>query len=107
MYRKSHLRAVSQVFGIVLASLVPAAAILTLYFIRHSITRLVVLLVYSGLFSVCLAFFTSAQRIEIFAGKSTQQVPIKLQMLTTSATAAFAGVQVVFVGSSIGSGGLS
>lgn len=83
-YRKLHLRAVSHLIGVVLASVIPAASIFTLYFVQNPINRLVVLLAYSALFSVCLALFTSARRVEIFA-----------------ATAAFASVQVVFVGSTI------
>ncbi len=88
-YRKLHLRAVSHLVGVMLASVIPAASIFTLYFIQHPVDRLLVLLAYSALFSVCLALFTSARRVEIFA-----------------ATAAFASVQVVFVGSTIAGDGL-
>ena len=83
-YRKRHLRAVSHLFGVVLASVIPAASIFTLYYVVRPVDRLIVLLGYSALFSVCLALFTNARRVEIFA-----------------ATAAFASVQVVFVGSTI------
>ena len=86
-YRKMHLRAVSHLVGVVLASVIPAASIFTLYYIQSPVNRLICLLGYSALFSVCLALFTSARRVEIFA-----------------ATAAFASVQVVFVGQTIGSG---
>jgi hypothetical protein len=83
-YRKLHLRAFSHLIGVILASVIPAASIFTLYFVPHPVDRLVVLLGFSVLFSVCLALFTSARRVEVF-----------------SATAAFAAVQVVFVGSTI------
>jgi hypothetical protein len=86
-YRKRHLRAVSHLAGVLLASAIPAASIFTLYFVHSPVNRLVVLLVYSAIFSLCLGIFTSARRVEIFA-----------------ATAAFASVQVVFVGSTIGPG---
>lgn len=68
-YRKLHLRAVSHLVGVVLASVIPAASIFTLYFIKHPLDRLLVLLAYSALFSMCLALFTSARRVEIFAGQ--------------------------------------
>jgi len=53
--------------GVVLASVIPAASIFTLYFVNNMIDRLGVLLAYSGLFSICLAIFTTARRVEIFA----------------------------------------
>lgn len=81
-YRKGNVRAISHLVGILLASLIPAASIFTLYFVPHMTDRLGVILAYSALFSICLGLFTTARRVEIFA-----------------ATAAFASVQVVFVGS--------
>ena len=43
-YRKLHLRAVSHLVGVMLASVIPAASIFTLYFIQHPVDRLLVLL---------------------------------------------------------------
>ena len=58
--------AVSHLVGVILASAIPAASIFTLYFVQRPIDRLVVLLAYSALFSVCLALFTSARRVGQF-----------------------------------------
>ncbi|KAF7514121.1 hypothetical protein GJ744_004446 [Endocarpon pusillum] len=75
-YRKGNVRAVSHLVGILLASLIPAASIFTLYFVPHMTDRLGVIVAYTALFSICLGVFTTARRVEIFA-----------------ATAAFASVQ--------------
>ncbi|EXJ76781.1 uncharacterized protein A1O5_01289 [Cladophialophora psammophila CBS 110553] len=66
-YRKTHVRALSHLVGVVLASVIPAASIFTLYFVNNMVDRLGVLLAYSALFSICLAIFTTARRVEIFA----------------------------------------
>jgi hypothetical protein len=66
-YRKGNVRAVSHLVGILLASLIPAASIFTLYFVPHMTDRLGVILAYSALFSICLGVFTTARRVEIFA----------------------------------------
>ncbi|KAH0840788.1 hypothetical protein FOPE_05905 [Fonsecaea pedrosoi] len=66
-YRKTHVRALSHLVGVVLASAIPAASIFTLYFVNNMVDRLGVLLAYSALFSICLAIFTTARRVEIFA----------------------------------------
>lgn len=81
-YKDTTLSGITRVLTILVSSLLPSASIFALYFVESLINRLGVIMGFSVLFSISLAVFTSAQRIEIFA-----------------ATAAFASVQVVFVGS--------
>jgi len=81
-YHKSNLRAISHLVGVVLASVIPAASIFTLYFVHNMIDRLGVLLAYSALFSICLALFTTARRVEIFA--ATAAYVTFLSVLLTS-----------------------
>ncbi|KAF2230251.1 hypothetical protein EV356DRAFT_349349 [Viridothelium virens] len=63
-----------------LASLLPVASIVVLYFVSSMKMRLGIIAIFTVLLSFSLAFFTSAKRTEIFA-----------------LTAAFSAVQVVFV----------
>jgi len=65
-YRKTHLRGISHLIGILLASCIPAASIFTLYFVQSMIDRLGVIVAYSAIFSICLGVFTTARRVEIF-----------------------------------------
>jgi hypothetical protein len=69
----------------VIASALPTTSIIALFFIHTVIWRLVFIILYGGVFSTCLAFFTDAKRVEIFAS-----------------SVALAGVQVVFVGTAFG-----
>lgn len=71
-----------------LASLLPTASIFALYYITSPVIRLTFIMLFSAVFTGCLAFFTSAKRVEIF-----------------SAAVALAAVQVVFIGTSNGAGG--
>ncbi|KAF1954642.1 hypothetical protein CC80DRAFT_493765 [Byssothecium circinans] len=65
----------------IVAALVPIASIAVLYSVKSMPVRLVVIAVFNVLVSVCLSALTNAKRVEVFA-----------------VTAAFAAVQVVFVG---------
>ncbi|TVY73339.1 hypothetical protein LSUE1_G007480 [Lachnellula suecica] len=78
---KSVVRAADMI-GTAISSLMPILSVVVLYCIRDMLTRLGMIAVFTVLFSVALMATTKAKRIEIFA-----------------ATAAFASVQVVFVGS--------
>ncbi len=66
-YKESSLKAVSHMCGILFAATVPAASIFALYYIRDMVARLGAILAFSTLFSICLAIFTTARRVEIFA----------------------------------------
>ncbi|KAK8006695.1 hypothetical protein PG991_012992 [Apiospora marii] len=65
-----------------LSSTLPTLAILALYFVRDMVTRMGLVILFTTIFSIALAIFTDAKKIEIF-----------------SATAAFAAVEVVYIGS--------
>lgn len=84
-YREGTLARYMTTVVMVIASGLPTTSIIALYFIQTVIWRLVFIILYGGVFSACLAFFTEARRIEIFA-----------------ASVALAGVQVVFVGTAFG-----
>jgi hypothetical protein len=63
------------------SAVLPTASIFALYYAHNTPTRLGIIMAFSVSFSVVLALCTTAKRVEIFA-----------------ASAAFASVQVVFVG---------
>ena len=64
------------------SSLLPTLAILVLYFVKSMLVRIGLVIVFTFMFSFVLSIFTGARNVEVF-----------------SATAAFAAVEVVFVGS--------
>ncbi|KAL2354460.1 hypothetical protein BJ546DRAFT_60568 [Cryomyces antarcticus] len=70
-------------FTVVLASLLPTATMFVLNAIHQPSSRLAFVMAFSVVFTMCLAVFTSARRIEIFA-----------------AAVSLASVQVVFIGTS-------
>ncbi|KAH0160420.1 hypothetical protein KCU67_g6731, partial [Aureobasidium melanogenum] len=70
----------SNALSAVVSSLLPTLAILVLYFVKSLLIRIILVVIFTGVFSGLLSIFTKARRIEIF-----------------SATAAFAAVVVVFV----------
>ena len=72
--------------SIVLSSLLPPASIFALYYVHRTPVRLGLIMVFSALLAGCLAVFTNAKRVEIFA-----------------ITVALASVQVVFIGTNNGS----
>ncbi|KAK8134226.1 hypothetical protein PG984_006238 [Apiospora sp. TS-2023a] len=65
-----------------LSSLLPTLAILVLYYVQDMAKRLGLVILFTTLFAAALAVFTDAKKVEIF-----------------SATAAFAAVEVVYIGS--------
>jgi hypothetical protein len=81
-YRKGNVRALSHLVGILLASLIPAASIFTLYFVKHMTDRLGVIVAYSALFSICLGVFTTARRVEIFAATAAYVSVLSILVLS-------------------------
>ncbi|KAH8600166.1 hypothetical protein B0O99DRAFT_682613 [Bisporella sp. PMI_857] len=73
---------VADMIGTATSSLLPVLAVIVLYSVREMLIRLGMIALFTVLFALALMVTTEAKRIEIFA-----------------ATAAFASVQVVFVGS--------
>ncbi|KAH4014499.1 hypothetical protein HBI70_177620 [Parastagonospora nodorum] len=84
--RKYSVRRIGKASNVAVAavsSILPTLVILGLYFVKRMIVRIGLVILFTAIFSVALAVFTSARKVEIF-----------------SATAAFAAVEVVFIGSS-------
>ncbi|KKY26963.1 hypothetical protein UCDDS831_g01011 [Diplodia seriata] len=79
-YEESTLLRLTYLFSTALASLLPIASIVILYFVHSMKARLGIIALFNVLTSCCLAFFTTAKRTDIFA-----------------VAAAFSAVQVVFV----------
>ncbi|OIW32996.1 hypothetical protein CONLIGDRAFT_627941 [Coniochaeta ligniaria NRRL 30616] len=80
-YSGRKLRFALDVFGSAASSIIPIVSIIALFFVQSLLRRLVLVCVFSFLFSVFMSVATRARRIEVFG-----------------ATAAFASVQVVFIG---------
>jgi len=68
--------------GTIISALLPILSVVVLYCVKNMWVRLALVAVFTVLFSLVLSLIAPAKRIEVFA-----------------ATAAFASVQVVFVGS--------
>lgn len=84
-YSDDKLTATANAISTILSSLLPAVSIVALYFVPHQLARIVSIVAFCLVFSVVLTLITNARRIDCFA-----------------ATAAFAAVQVVFVGTTVG-----
>ncbi|KAH8710008.1 hypothetical protein GQ44DRAFT_776845 [Phaeosphaeriaceae sp. PMI808] len=82
-YSSKRIGRVSNVVAATISSILPTLVILVLYFVKRMIVRIGLVILFTALFSVSLAIFTAARKVEIF-----------------SATAAFAAVEVVYIGSS-------
>jgi hypothetical protein len=69
-YSEPNLSKAVNVFGSVLASMIPITSIVILYFVQSNLVRLGLSVVFTGIFSCCLAILTKARRVEIFAATS-------------------------------------
>jgi hypothetical protein len=85
-YSDRKLIAAVNAISTILSSLLPAMSILALYFIHDQLARMAAVVAFCLLFSIVLTLVTNAGRVDCFA-----------------ATAAFAAVQVVFVGTVVNS----
>ncbi|TVY26452.1 hypothetical protein LHYA1_G003538 [Lachnellula hyalina] len=83
-YPDSSTKKIAKVTTSVLASLIPDIVILGLYYIDTTVKRIGTMLACTAIFAFVLSFWTQADVIDVFA-----------------ATAAFAAVEVVFIGSAI------
>ncbi|KAK4210640.1 hypothetical protein QBC37DRAFT_474901 [Rhypophila decipiens] len=87
-YSDSKLQKTSQIISVVVSSTLPVLTIFVLNTLDTTTKRLGLTVLFTGVFGLLLAFFSSAKRAEIFA-----------------ATATFAAVEVVFIGTSIPNNG--
>ncbi|KAI1324696.1 hypothetical protein F5Y16DRAFT_402109 [Xylariaceae sp. FL0255] len=85
-YEEKKVAKIGDAFVATISAVLPTVVILVHYFMKSLVIRLGLVVIFTSAFAVALATFTNAKRIEIF-----------------SATAAFAAVEVVFVGSTSGS----
>jgi hypothetical protein len=83
-YSNGKLIATVNAISTILSSLLPAMSILALNFIHDQLARVAAVVAFCFLFSLALTLVTDAGRADCFA-----------------ATAAFAAVQVVFVGTNV------
>jgi hypothetical protein len=82
-YSDKTLRRFAEVVMIIIAALLPSVPVIALNYIPSILIKLLFVVAFSFLFSVCLVYFTSATRPDIFA-----------------VVTALASVQVVFIGTS-------
>ncbi|KIX05143.1 uncharacterized protein Z518_06015 [Rhinocladiella mackenziei CBS 650.93] len=85
-YRQSTINKAGNVMATILASTLPVVTIFVLNSLHNTNRRIGLTTVFIAIFALVLVTFTSARRVEIFA-----------------ATATFAAVEVVFIGSAISS----
>jgi hypothetical protein len=69
-YDDARLIAMIEVISTVISSLLPISSIIILYFVTSQPARLGIILGYTAMFSIALAIFTKARRVEIFAATS-------------------------------------
>jgi hypothetical protein len=63
------------ILGTVLASLLPIASILALYYVSSMEARLGILTGFTALFALCLKLVTGSRKIEVFAATSAYVYP--------------------------------
>jgi hypothetical protein len=83
-HTESFFKAVSDMVANIIGAILVLIPVIVLHFIRDPDMRLVVIVIFSLVFTACMVQFTDARRSEVFA-----------------ATAAFVAVQVVYVGSTL------
>lgn len=81
-YSDTKVSQISQAVSTTLASILPVLAVLGLYFEKNLLNRIYIMIGITAIFAAVLSVFSKASRAEIF-----------------SATATFAAVEVVFIGS--------
>ncbi|KAF2177467.1 hypothetical protein K469DRAFT_807666 [Zopfia rhizophila CBS 207.26] len=82
IYSESRIAQVSAFVGTITAATLPSVAVLLLYFIKNTVTRLYVLIGLTAAFAIAVKYLASGKTNQVFG-----------------ATAAFVAVMVVFVGS--------
>lgn len=67
LYRDSHFHHIANIVGTLISSLIPIGSIVVLYFITDMPVRLVIVCLFTAIFSIALSLVTSGTRVEIFA----------------------------------------
>jgi hypothetical protein len=55
------------VVGAIISSILPTIVILVLYFVKRMIVRIGLVIIFTAIFSIALAIFTAARKVEIFS----------------------------------------
>lgn len=66
-YKDKTLSTFANVLSTMLAAMLPTICIFVLYFVKSPLSRLGAIMAFSAIFSVTLAIFTKARRVEVFA----------------------------------------
>jgi hypothetical protein len=66
-YKEDRIATISNSFGAILSSLLPTIVILVLYLVQHMLLRIGWLIIFTAIFSLSLAIFTGAKKVEIFS----------------------------------------
>jgi hypothetical protein len=69
-YEERKIERVVDIIVTVVASLIPIASILILYFVASTLDRLAITVAFTGMFAFCLAVTARARRVEVFAATS-------------------------------------
>jgi hypothetical protein len=67
LYRDSYFHRIASIVGTLISSLIPIGSIVVLYFITDMPMRLVIVGIFTAIFSIALSLMTSGTRVEIFA----------------------------------------
>jgi hypothetical protein len=65
-YEDAHLERPASVISTVLASLLPVAAIVVLYYVTNMAARLGIIAAFTAIFSFVLALISTGRRVEVF-----------------------------------------
>lgn len=98
-YKTSRFEAISTSIAVALSSLLPVLSILALYFVRKMILRIVLVLIFTTLFSVFLKVFTNARTAEIYSATAACVYSFCFTPRLIANYDRFAAVEVVFIGS--------
>ncbi|MCJ1403440.1 hypothetical protein MMC11_006663 [Xylographa trunciseda] len=100
-YDERRVMTMSNSVGAILSSLLPTVAILVLYFVNTTLIRIGLIILFTAIFSLALALFTEAKKVEIFSATAAQcwLSPID-NAICADQSHRFAAVEVVFIGSS-------
>ena len=100
-YSQEGIGHLTVVIGTAVASLLPVASIIVLYFIVSMAIRLFFVALFTVLFSLGLSLLTNGRMVEIFSATSAYELEARTNKYSTRANLIirFAAVLVVFVGS--------
>ena len=66
-YSSKRIGRVSNIVVAVVSSILPTLVILVLYFVKRMIVRIGLVIFFTAIFSIALAAFTDARKVEIFS----------------------------------------